>query len=353
MQRSKRVTIRDIAKSAGVSPATISMALNNKGNLPEQRRKEIQKLAAKMGYVPNPMARALRGGNIGCVGLLINYFNNPFYRAFYSGMESAAEESGFAYTVSQHLDNLEREKRQVQKLADLGMDGLIILPSGNESEHLQELVRIYKIPVVLISHTLESFPAVEADNVRGGRLIARHFLECLPGRTNVHLAGKLEKSALMNRKVGFCEVMQEHDPSFSPEANVFVADALTAESGYSVMSAIAGRHKSPFNLFAVNDEVAMGVLRYCREHGLRIPEDVAVAGCSNIDILETYGIRLTSVHIPARQIALTALEYLLDLISNENARDYPPTITYPVTLVVRGSTVGGAAAEGPYHESSC
>ncbi len=335
----KKITILDIAREAGVSAATVSLALNDKGNLPEERRRGIRALAQKMGYRPNAMARALRGAGTGCVGVVINYFNNPFFRSMFAGLESAADESGFSFTVSQSRDNLEKECHNASLMAERGVDGLIVLPCGNELAHLKEISIRHNIPIVLISHTLEDeFAAIEADNQRGARMVAEHFLE-LGDRTNIHLAGPQRKSGIMNRKQAFCEVMARRDPSFSEERNVFYTKTLTAEGGFAMMDEIAAAHQPPYSIFAVNDEVALGILRYCRQHGLLTPEDVAVAGFSDIDILEAYGIPLTTVHIPARRMGENAMELLLEMRKNAKIRQFPPIVTLPVSLIVRGSTV--------------
>lgn len=343
MTTQKRVTINDIAKAAAVSAATVSLALNNKGNLPNERRKEIRTIAQQMGYIPNPMARALRGASTGCIGVVINFFNNPFFRSMFAGLESAADERGFSYIVSQSRDRLDKEKVQARLMAERGVDGLIVLPCGDDVEHLREVSRLFKIPIVLISHTLEDeFAAVEADNRRGAALVAEHFLT-LGDRSNIHLAGPQAKSGLVDRKEAFCEIMRARDPRFDPEKSVFYTDALTAEDGFKAMEEIMSLHQPPLSVFAVNDEVALGVLHYCRQHDLDMPGDVAVAGFSDIDILDSYGIPLTTVHVPAARMGESALELLLDMKRNEKARAYPPTITLPINLVVRSSTVGDKA----------
>lgn len=334
----KKTTIRDIAREAGVSPATVSLALNEKGNLPEERRKAIRALAKQMGYQPNAMARALRGASTDCVGVVINYFNNPFFRSMFAGLESRADEYGVSFTVSQSRDQLERERRNVRLMAERGVDGLIVLPCGDNHTHLQEIATSHNIPIVLISHTLEgSFAAIEADNSRGARLVAEHFLE-LGKRANIHLAGPQEKSGIRLRNEAFSAVMLQRDPSFSLEDNVFYTKNLTAEGGYMLMDSILQKHTPPCSIFAVNDEVALGVMHYCRQHNLAVPKDVAVAGFSDIDILEAYGIPLTTVHIPARRMGENAMELILDLKKNARVKEFPPVITLPVNLVVRGST---------------
>ena len=340
MKKAKRVTILDIAKEAGVSPATVSLVFNNKGSVAEKRRKFIKKLADEMGYVPNSMARALRGGATGCIGVVINYFSNPFFRAMSIGLEDAAEEAGFTLMMTQSHDLLDREAAQIRMMAEHGVDGLILLPCGKEANYLRDIRDRYNIPVVLIAHTLGGeFAAVEADNAHGAQLVAEHFLS-LGKRHNFHLTGPQEKSSLAIRNHAFCSVIQKKDPDFNPETHVFYAKTVTAAGAFETMKEICQRRLFPCSIFAVNDEIALGILNYCRQHNLRVPEDVAVAGFSDMDILEEYGIPLTSVRIPGHRIGENAVELLLEMRKNEKARSFPPTITLPVSLVTRHSTTG-------------
>ena len=297
-----------------------------------------------MGYTPNPMARALRGADTGCIGLVINYFNNPYYRSFLAGLESSANDYGFSYAVTQHRDIFNWEQKQVKLLAERGMDGLIVVPCTSETDHLAEIIQTYDIPVVLTSHILPGFAGVQADNARGTRMMAEHILS-LKRPHNILLAGQQQKSAITTRKEVFCKVMSTKDPNFDPEENVFYTKTLTAEGGFRVMGAIAAKFRPPYSVFAVSDEIALGAMRYCRQHKLRIPEDVAIAGYADIEILEDYGIPLTTVRIPARSMGTNTLELLLEMKRNKKIFEYPPIITLPVSLVIRSSTMGYSIEE--------
>jgi DNA-binding LacI/PurR family transcriptional regulator len=116
-------------------------------------------------------------------------------------------------------------------------------------------------------------------------------------------------------------------------------DVLTARAGYHAMETICSRHKPPFGVFVVNDDVAMGVLIYCRHHGLSLPDQVAVVGFSDIALLEILDIPLTSIHIPQEQMGALTAQTLLDLIEHPEHRLAPKIQTLPVSLVIRGSTV--------------
>ena len=296
-------------------------------------------MARELNYSPNPMARALRGGQTKSIGVVINYFNNPFFRAFFAGLEQVADAKGFSFWVSQTRDTLKKERQLVRMLSEHGMDGLIVLPCCQSQSHLEMAAKTFGIPVVLISHSFgDRYAAVVADNVQGALLATRHLLS-LDSRPILHIAGPQEKSGIADRRLGFCRAMAQVRPDFVEADSVFFVPGLRAEEGFGVMTQILTRCPPPVSVFVVNDEVALGVLSFCRERGLRIPEDVAVAGFSDIDILHTLGIPLTTVRIPQKAMGETAGRILLDLIEHPAHRAKPPVVTLPVTLVVRGSTV--------------
>jgi len=336
-KKTGRVTIVDIAKAANLSPATVSLALNNKGNMPEERRRLIKQLARELNYMPSAVARALRGGSTRTIGVVINYFNNPFFRQFFIGLEEVADKLGFTFSVTQSHDILEKEQKQVRQLAQQGADGIIILACSLSTDHLDEIRTTWNIPVVPISNSLgESFPLITVDNKHGGALVAEHFLT-LAGRKNIHLAGPFTKEPMCLRWQGFRDTLRDKDPGFDQDNALFSIEELRAEAGFNIMPVILEKVSVPFNIFVVNDEVALGVLHYCRKNGLRVPDDIAVAGFSNVDILESYGIPLTSVESDAENMGREAMNTLSKLIKSGENNASP--IINPVYLVVRGSTV--------------
>lgn len=339
-QGQRATTLKDIAKLVGVSPTAVSLALNDKGSLTDTLRERIRETARALSYSPNPSARKLRGVRTNTIGIVINYFNNPFFRNFLLGLEEITDEAGVSYSVSQTHDTLHKEQALVRMMAEHGADGIIVLTCSQEYAHLQAVTDQFSIPVVLISHSIEDrFATVQADNIRGGRLAAEHLMS-LGDRPLLHIAGIPGKPGLSNRWLGFAQAVAAARPDFVPEKAYYPAQSLTAAEGYQAMDDIMQCHRPPLGVFVVNDEVALGVLTYCRHHALNMPQDVAVVGFSDIDLLETLDIPLTSIRIPQRHMGATAAKILFDLIEHPENRLYPPITTLPVSLVVRESTVG-------------
>jgi LacI family transcriptional regulator len=334
-----RATLQDIAKRAGVSAATVSLALNNKGHINAKTRERIKNIAASLNYTPNLMAQALRGGRTNTIGVVINHMHNPFFAGVFNGIEHVADQLGFTYLVSHTLDQLDKEKQQVRLFAERGVDGLIVLPCSNESNHIAAIEDEFQIPLALIGNFFEggNFLSVVADNWGGGRMAVEHLIS-LGRRPVVHIAGPSKQSMCQFRRRAFEQVMSESFSDVLLEDRVFSVPAMTPDEGYRVMDHILKLLPIPLSLFVTNDDTALGVLRYCNEKRLKIPDDIAIVGFSDIEILKSLNIPLTTVRIPAREMG----EKVANLVINAIESGKIPSkerIVLPVELIIRDSTL--------------
>ena len=338
-RQKKRVTLKDIAAVAGVSATAVSVALNREDILSQEVRQKVRAIAEEMGYVPNEAARALRGVKTRSIGVVINYFSNASFTAMISGIEETLNDAGITFWVSQTHDTLEREKMQVRLLAERGVDGIILVPCSDASEHVETIASRFDIPIVLMTHTMgNKFAAVQADNWHGATEVTRHLLQTGADRPILLLSGTQQKSGHRIRKEAFCAALTAARPTIDPEEFIFYVPALRAAEGYKVMDEVFGKFAPPISIFAGTDDVALGVLEYCRRNNLRMPEDVALAGFSGIGTLEELNIPLTTVKMPWHTMGKIAARTLLDLSEYPEKRKTPPIITMPVTLIAREST---------------
>ena len=339
INKDRRVTIRDIAAKAGVSPATVSLALNDKGNLNGQTRIRIKNIARGLRYVPSPLARGLRGGHTGTIGVIIDHFHNRFFTGVFAGIEQVCDEAGYTFMVAETHERLEKERIQLVNMAERGVDGIILLPCSRDYSCAQTIRERYGIPVVLIGNFFEENPfiSVVADNWNGARLITEHLL-FLGREPIIHIAGSQDQTKIVMRRRGFESTIKEKTGIPVPEDQLFFVSSIRPEEGYRAMREVTARFKPPFSLFVVNDDTALGVLRYCRERGLRVPQDVAVAGFSDMDIQGDFNSFLTSVRIPASMMGNKAASLLLGSVDNPEEHRQLERVVLPVTLIVREST---------------
>lgn len=333
-----RATIQDIAREADVSAATVSLVLNDKGNINNKTRERIKNIAVSINYVPNRMAQALRGARTNTIGVIINHMHNPFFTGVFKGIEKVTDQRGFTYLVSHTHDDIAKERLHVRLLAECGVDGLIVLPCSNESQHIKDIEQEFKLPVALIGNFFETgnFLSVVADNWSGAKMAVEHLIS-LGRRPVVHIAGPSKQTMCQFRRRAFEQVMSDTFSDITPRERIFSVPAMTPSEGYAVMPRILKSLQVPLSLFVMNDDTALGVLRYCNEENLRIPNDVAIVGFSDIAILDSLNIPLTTIRIPAEMMGEKAATLIIDAVE---AKKLPSSerIVLPVELIIRGST---------------
>jgi len=341
-------TSEEVARRAGVSRSTVSVVLNNVTSIviAEETRQRVLEAARDLGYVPSAAGRQLASGKSKTIGLLISYAEHLKVDAFvpqalYS-LNETAHARGFRVLV-EALEDVSRPGAYDTLVRGKQIDGVIVLNPRADDEELPELIdRGY--PVVVIGHAEHPSSRavdVDVDNVEAARLVTRHLIEL--GRTriaHVPYAPTVHHSSAM-RLEGWRDVMEEHGLDAS-DAWVEPAD-FSAESGQRAMHALLERVR-PDAVFAGNDTVAFGVMTALHEAGLRIPDDVAVAGFDDIPLARHAMPPLTTVRLPAVDMGREAAERLIRLIE-ERSEDRDAHVLLPTELVVRASTIGSAATE--------
>ncbi|MDR2819822.1 MAG: LacI family transcriptional regulator [Desulfovibrio sp.] len=331
--RQKNVTIRQLAEILQVTPTTVSLALRGKGKISEARRAEIRKLAAKLNYTPSSVAQALRGSATHTIGVIINFFDNPFFCAVFAGIEAEMKRRSYSFWVAQSGDDPAQEQQQARQLIARGVDGIIVLPCGQDMRYLENFRRRGK-PSVLIGNQDRGglFAAVVADNLRGGEIAARNL--CMQ-RMRLHIAGPENQSMSRLRCQGFMNMLRESQPDSDPAEHIHRINRMGHAEGYTAMVAIMQKYTPPLSIFAVNDETGLGVLKFCRRMGLSVPGEVEIIGFGDIAFLDMINMRLSTVRIPAEQMGREAARMLLRSIENG---DEHGSLTMLETSFVPGET---------------
>jgi LacI family transcriptional regulator len=312
--------------------------MNGKGSINTATRKRVLDIANNLNYIPNKAAQALRGAHTKTIGVVINNMHNSFFTEVFRGIEKIADLRDYTYMVCQTHNDITKEQRQLRQLAENGVDGIILLPGTDNSNHIKEIERKYNIPIVLIGNHFENeqFLSVVADNSNGARMAVKHLLT-LGDRPIVHIAGPQNQTMCLFRYRAYIEVLFENIPDLKKDEYVFNIPEMAPSQGYNIMEKILEKQRLPLSIFAVNDETALGVLRYCNEHKLKIPEDVAIVGFSDIELLTEMDIPLTTLRIPAEELGQKAATMLISAIVSHTPQNYE-RVVLPVELIVREST---------------
>lgn len=329
-------TLKDIARAAGVSIATVSNVVNGtKSATPAVRRRVLEAIEL-LGYVPNPHAQTLRTGQSHTLGLVVPDLTNPFFPALVQAIEARARERGHVLIVMDAGNDAEREQQALSLLASYRVAGVIWVPVDDRR------APTLPFPLVTVDRAVPGCDAVVADHAQGGALIAEHALA--QGHRQIGLlAGPQQLPSAAARRRGFVEALDGH-ATLAWEYEVPFDGQLPPE--------VERRLVRPQCSLVVcaNDAVAVAVVRRAREVGLLVPADLAVTGFDDVPWADFVDPALTTVRQPLGDLGARAVDMLRERIDRP---DRPPRHeTLPVALVVRRSSALQPAASAPHQEGA-
>jgi LacI family transcriptional regulator len=331
------VTLRDVARVAGVHPATVSRALNEETRalVNEETARRVLKAAEKLGYRPNPIARGLKTNRSYTIGVLIPDLTNPLFPPILRGIEDRLETAGYTPLVANTDNDPERELLDSQTMRARQVDG-IIAATARRDHHLHDALLEAGIELVLVNRRQEQLPvsSATADDRMGMRLAVEHLLSL--GHTRIaHLAGPLDYSTGLDRHDSFLETMRAAGIEPEPEL-ILVAEAFTESEGARLCGQLLADGHELTAVAAANDLLALGCYDVLAERGLRCPDDISVMGFNDMPFADRFNPPLSTIHIPHYEIGKAAGELMLDRLQDG---DSPPReVRLEPHLVAREST---------------
>jgi LacI family transcriptional regulator len=331
------VTLRDVARVAGVHPATVSRALNEETrslvNADTARR--VLQAAEELRYQPNPIARGLKTNRSYTIGVLIPDLTNPLFPPILRGIEDRLEKAGYTPLTANTDNDPERELLDSQTMRARQVDG-IIAATARRDHRLHDALLEAGIELVLVNRRQEELPvsSATADDRMGMRLSVEHLLSL--GHTRIaHLAGPLDYSTGLDRHDSFVETMRSAGLEPDPEL-VAAAEAFTEPEGARLCGQLMAKGRDFTAIAAANDLLALGCYDVLAERGVRCPEEISVAGFNDMPFAARFQPPLTTIHIPHYEIGAAAAELMLERLQDG---DSPPReIRLEPRLVARGST---------------
>jgi DNA-binding LacI/PurR family transcriptional regulator len=328
--------IKDIAAQLGVSVATVSRALNDKPGVADELRRRVRELAAELDFTPNVAARSLNGARTGTVAFVFHHQpflggNDPFYFVIMRGVERVLTQEDYHVLLTYVGERGERQANDLRAIREGRVDGLIVAgPDVDPALILSVAQRA--LPLVLVDNALErtALDCVLCDNREGGRLATEHLLEH-GHRAIAFVGGPLAWLSTRERQAGYEEALRVA----GQEPRTLHMSATTIDTGLDAGRALFAAPPYPTAVFAVNDAVALGVIRAAREAGRRVPAEVAVIGFDDIHLAHAADPPLTTVHIAKERMGELAARRLLELIATQQR--LPIKSIVATTLVVRAS----------------
>ncbi|MFW5972354.1 MAG: LacI family DNA-binding transcriptional regulator [Bacteroidota bacterium] len=340
----KRVTIRDVARRAGVSTGTVSAVINNRPSVRANTREHVLGVMERMGYAPSSAARRLGGLHSDldvfepAIGLVVKELDNPFYTEVMIGARDELAAAGYLAFLTSSGGDFSAEGRLIDAARNRSMSGAIIAPVLHEQVDLSHLFELRRsgYPFVL----LENVPGLQAssvsvDNIQAAQMAASHLIHSGHERI-VHFAGPAYTQHTRDRITGFERAFSQSHLRFHPE--LVVGAGAHFREGYetAVRYFSAAGAERPTAVTCFNDLVAMGVLKALAEAGLRVPDDVSVVGFDDIPMAAFFSVPLTTVSVAKREMGRLAARTLLRQLAQPGTD--PEQVLMEARLVERRST---------------
>ncbi|MBE7215686.1 substrate-binding domain-containing protein [Shewanella benthica] len=324
-------TIRDVAKLACVSTTTVSHVLNKTRFVSAEGKAKVEAAVIELNYVPNTIARSLKGGSSRVLGMLITDTNNPFYADLIQWVDQVAYRHGYNLILCNTQGNIERAKDYMVMLNQRRVDGVLMMSSDARQLPVSSYATM---PMVMMDSGPEQagYDRILDDSELGGYMATQHLLES--GHMSIGmLAGPLDKSNSQNRIAGYRRAMAEANAEV--DERWIQSGEFTYEGGAEAMSRLLDQPCLVTAIFASNDLMVMGAIRVAGKQGLIIPQDLSIIGYDDIPGAKYFNPPLTTISQPLEQLAEQAIAMLLARIKAPE-RGSQRTLL-PPRLVIRDS----------------
>ena len=333
-RRSSSVTIRDVARQGGVSVATVSRYINQNAPVSPEVAERLDKVMAELRYVPHAAARHLASRKTRVVGLLLSSLHNDFFVPLLNGVEAVIRQKGYNLIVATY--HASSRDRMLPPIGPHNTDGLLVFSDGLVDEDLAVLSS-RGFPMVLVHRTPPaelSIPSVTVENLEVTRLLVDHLINVHGKRRILFFRGPIHQEDSIKREIGYKVALQAN--GIPIDENLILNGDFERDIAYPVMNEFLCRDTQvAFDaVFTGDDDAAIGVLKSLHEHGIRIPEDVAVVGFDDLEFASFLNPPLTTVRAPTERVGQIATERLFGLLENHPSNE---VIILPTEIVFRRS----------------
>ena len=332
---SMAVTIKDVARLAGVSTATVSRVLNHDRRIAPETFKSVSEVIAASGYRRNTIARSLKTSRSHAVGFLTPEIANDFFMYIAEGVEERLQAEGYSLIICNTAEKAEIEEKRIDLLSDQRVDGVIIIPAGNTGAHYAALSE-RDIPAVVVDRMVGGFDcdAVLVDNIGGSYSAALRFFEAGVRRIGF-IGGRQDLTTAQERWEGFRRAHEDHHIKIDPELVCF--GDFHVDSGYELAGRMMALSDPPRHLFIANYFMHVGATRYLLQSGTGTVRGIQTAGFDSMDLVPLLGFSAFTLSQPMREMGQTAAELLLRRIRRQY--EGPPRIRRLPTGIITHQSI--------------
>ncbi|SEA77631.1 transcriptional regulator, LacI family [Oribacterium sp. KHPX15] len=322
-------TIREVAKLAGVSPATVSRVMNGTANVDDDKKNRVLEAIEKTGFQPNQLARALFKNSSRLVGLIVPNIDNPFFSELARKIEEEAFKRGYQIVLCSSGNNSDKELSNIRMLSRMKADGIILITNG---EHTGKMIKETDLPVVVVDRHMTDggeIAYIESDHYTGGVLATEHLYEC-GCRKIVCLRGPQEYASGRLRFKGYQDVCRKYGLE-----EMYIDTAYTFEAGLKSAELLMEKYPEADGIFAANDIVAISTYKVLKNHKIKVPKDVKLVGFDDIRFSSLMTPELTTIRQPIGKMGELAVDIICNYAEGE---PYDEACILGVELVKRETT---------------
>ncbi len=333
-----RPTIKDVAKAANVSIATVSLVLHNNERISRETKKRVLKNIKQLNYHPSRSARGLVSRKTGNIGFIVTeeHFlrTEPFYTKVFLGSEFEARGNDNYVLLATVSSSFKKGDPLPRFILERNADGILI--AGKVPEAFIKSITKYKMPIIFIDYLPPNsdFPGVLIDNVRGGMLATEYLINS--GHKNIaFIGGEISHPSIMERLQGYKLALERANFNNGNGLVVTNDEYLSRQNGYSSAEKLFIQNKDVTAIFAANNATAIGVMQYLKDNNLNIPNDISLIGFDDVETDMMIDPPLTTIKVPVVKMGTEAVQLLLNIIKTESTAT--TKIIVPIELVVRES----------------
>lgn len=336
VEKIRRTTIKDVAKAAGVSVATVSRVLNGRG-VKKATLDKVTDTIDKLGFSPDLAARSMVNKETKSIGLLIPQLSNEFWARMSEAIQEQLWLNGYSIVLGFTNYEMDREEAFLKMFRERRVDGIIFGVSsptlaGNDYSHLEELKSKYPVPFVSLDQNIPDMSGVVSDQLQSAMNAVEHLIR-LGNRNIAYIGGP---AVSIYREFGYRQALAMYGLPIN-EQLIKLGSGQSLDFGYEALKELLAT-KQPFSaIFCGNDLIAMGAIHALNQAGIRVPEDVAIVGYDDIQIAALMKPSLTTVRQPIGQISKELIKLLLQTIESPDEGSMPKKILVPNELVIRDS----------------